>query len=184
MLGSAGGVGAYGEGSTSRNVSVAGGLTVYEKWNCRGVEKTAGMTKLAVRLISLVLAASLLAAAPPPEDLNGNADGAFEALAQTYYQQLFRTSPIYATNVGVHDYDGMLGDFSADAVKSQIATDKDYLTRLDGIDPTWLSLSVQLDQILLENRIRDRLLLAETLRDLAPQPRLLHPRRERRRSSR
>jgi uncharacterized protein (DUF885 family) len=121
------------------------------------------MTKLAVRLISLVLAASLLAAAPPPEDLNGNADGAFEALAQTYYQQLFRASPVYATNVGVHDYDGMIGDFSADAVKSQIATDKDYLTRLDGIDSSWLSPSVQLDQILLENRIRDRLLLAETL---------------------
>jgi uncharacterized protein (DUF885 family) len=120
------------------------------------------MTKLAFRLASLVLAASLLGAAQP-EEPSGNADGAYEALAQTYYQHLFRTNPVYATNMGVHDYDAQLGDFSADAVKKQVTADKDCLERLDGIDPQWLSPSVILDRTLLENRIQDRLLLADTL---------------------
>jgi uncharacterized protein (DUF885 family) len=117
------------------------------------------MTKLLLQSVSMILTASLLAVAAPAT----TADAAFASLAQNYFSDLFRLSPIYATNVGVHDYDAQLGDFSADGIAKQIATDHEYLTRVDAIDPTTLSPSVALDKTLLENRLHDRLLLSETL---------------------
>lgn len=114
------------------------------------------------RIVALVLAASLIGASPPPGGVS-DADAQYVALAHSYYYGNFRTSPIDATFVGVHDYDSQIGDFSAAAVATQLATDRDYLAKLAAIDRSALSPSVALDATLLENTLRDDLLLNGTL---------------------
>jgi len=120
------------------------------------------MRKPFARVLALTLACALLAAAPGPLT-SGTADAQYTALAQAYYDQQFRLSPIDATQVGVHDYDDQIGDFSAAGIAQQLAADRDYLAKLNSIDRTLLSPSVSLDRTLLEYTLRDDLLLNETL---------------------
>jgi uncharacterized protein (DUF885 family) len=109
-----------------------------------------------------MLSVALIGASPAAAGA-GSADAAYVALAQAYYAQTFKLSPIEATQVGVHDYDDQIGDFSAAGVAQQLAADHDYLAKLDAIDVTQLSPSVALDRTLLEYTLRDDLLLNETL---------------------
>ncbi len=119
------------------------------------------MTTIA-RSVSALLAVALVGASPSPAGA-GSADAAYVALAQGYYAQTFKLSPIEATQIGVHDYDDQIGDFSAAGIAQQLAADHDYLAKLDAIDATQLSPSVALDRTLLEYTLRDDLLLNDTL---------------------
>ncbi len=119
------------------------------------------MIATTTRILSFVLAASLLAT--PRVLAADSGDAAYATLAQAYYTGVFKLNPTYATNVGVHDYDDQLGDYSAAGVDKQIAYDRDYLAKVTAIDPASLSPSVALDRTLLENRLHDRILLADTL---------------------
>ncbi len=110
--------------------------------------------------VSLLLASSVLAAASPAPS---NGDAAYAALARTYYTESFAMSPIYATELGVHDYDSQIGDFSAQGIAKQLDVDRDYLAKLEAVDPATLSPSVALDRTLLEYSLRDDLLLNDTL---------------------
>jgi uncharacterized protein (DUF885 family) len=118
-----------------------------------------------------VLASSLLSLAAPAATLN-DADAAYVALAHSYYYGNFGVDPIDATHVGVHDYDDQIGDFSAAGIANQLATDHEYLAKLNAIDASSLSPSVALDRTLLKNTLLDDLLLNETLAQLIP--RMLH----------
>ena len=120
------------------------------------------MRKTLLRVCAAALAVSLLAAAPQSTPENGG-DAAYVTLAQNYYSESFRLDPIDATQVGVHDYDDRLGDYSAAGIAKQLAADREYLAKLDAIDPSQLSASVALDRTLLENTLRDDLLLNDTL---------------------
>lgn len=115
-----------------------------------------------VRSVSAILIVALAGVSPAPPAASG-ADAAYAELAQAYYAQQFRSSPIEATELGVHDYDDQIGDFSAGGIKAQLAADHEYLTKLDGSDRTQLSPSVALDRTLLEYSLRDDLLLNERL---------------------
>jgi uncharacterized protein (DUF885 family) len=119
------------------------------------------MIRTLVRTICLLWASTLFASAAPVSP--ANADASYVALAQSYYAENFRLEPIGATQVGVHDYDDQIGDFSAAGVAKQIAMDHEYLTKLDTISPSSLSAGVALDRTLLEYALRDDLLLNETL---------------------
>src|SRR5579863_1584158 len=120
------------------------------------------MRRVFVRSAALVLASALLAVSAPPASTN-EADAAYVALAQSYYSETFRLSPIEATQVGVHDYDDQIGDFSSAGVAKALSVDHEYLAKLVGIDPSRLSASVALDRTLLEDTLKDDLLLNETL---------------------
>jgi uncharacterized protein (DUF885 family) len=120
------------------------------------------MTNSIARVLSLALSCALLAAAPGPV-VAGSADAQYTTLAQAYYDQQFRTSPIDATFVGVHDYDEQIGGFSAAGISQELQTDRDYLAKLNAIDRSALSPSVALDWTLLSNTLNDDLLLNGTL---------------------
>lgn len=109
------------------------------------------------RFFAVVCAIALFGAAPT--GYPGSADDQYVALAREYFSKYFETSPIAATQAGVHTYDAQLGDFSAAGVRAQLQSDKEYLAALKGIDRSQLSPEVQLDAQLLENSLNDDLLL-------------------------
>ncbi|MGB6951941.1 MAG: DUF885 domain-containing protein [Candidatus Cybelea sp.] len=115
-----------------------------------------------MRIITSTLIALLICAAPAAQSA-GSADAQYESLAKAYYDESFRLSPIEATAVGVHDYDDQIGDFSADGVGTQLKSDRTYLEKLATIDRANLSSAVALDATLLENMLRDDLLLNDAL---------------------
>jgi uncharacterized protein (DUF885 family) len=127
------------------------------------------MIRSLARSTAAVLSFSLLAASPEPQAA-ASADAAYASLAQRYYTETFRQSPIEATQVGVHDYDDTVGDFSAAAFAKQLDTDRAYLQRLAAIDKTALSANGALDYTLLENSLRDDQLLNGALQEWRHNP--------------
>jgi uncharacterized protein (DUF885 family) len=120
------------------------------------------------RLVSVALAGALLGASPMPG--GGGADSQCEALANSYFMTVLKMNPLYATYVGLHDYDAQLGDFSAAGVASQVALDKDAWAKLQAIDRKALSPSVALDATLMGNQIQDDLLTNQTLQQWRHNP--------------
>ncbi len=114
--------------------------------------------------------ALLLFGASPGPAASGGGDSQYEALAQTYYAAEFRLNPIEATQVGVHEYDDQIGDFSPSGVAAQLTLDHTYLDRLAVLDRSSLSPSVALDATLLQYALRDDLLLNETLQQWRHNP--------------
>jgi uncharacterized protein (DUF885 family) len=93
----------------------------------------------------------------------GDGDTAFQALARSYFDEVFRASPTLATAVGVHDYDRELDRLAASDIAARIARDARYLERVTAVDAALLSPYVALDRTVLENKLRDNLLFDRTM---------------------
>ncbi len=93
----------------------------------------------------------------------GDAKKSYRALVDAYFGGIFKFEPHYATEIGIHDYDGMLPDMSPDGVKKQTKFLKDYLKKFEGFDGSALNEKDRLDLVLLVNQIRDRLLDLEEI---------------------
>ena len=111
------------------------------------------------RLPAALALAALLGASPAPPDPNA----AYTALARAYFDESFRANPVNATAAGVHDGDLQLGSFGAADLAAQVARDHRYLDRLAALDVAGLSPRTGLDRQMLENSLRDDLLLNETM---------------------
>jgi uncharacterized protein (DUF885 family) len=92
-----------------------------------------------------------------------SADARFAAIAHDYFYRGFAESPVSATTTGVHAYDTQVDDVSAAAVRAHLARERATLAALDGLDPYALSVDAALDRTMLENAIRDDLLLTGKL---------------------
>jgi len=127
------------------------------------------------RLVAVVALASLLGASPAPSpgpsaSPGANADAAYAALAKEYFGENFRANPVAATAAGLHDYDAQLGSYAAADYAAQIARDHRYLDRLAALDPAAMSPRGGLDRRMLENALRDDLLLNDTMQLWKHQP--------------
>jgi hypothetical protein len=126
----------------------------------------------------IVALAALLGAAPAPSpqpSASGasgaaGADAAYAALAKAYFAESFRANPVGATAAGIHEYDARLGSYGAADYAAQIARDHRYLDRLAALDPAAMSPRVGLDRRMLENALRDDLLLNGTMQVWKHQP--------------
>ena len=116
-----------------------------------------------LRLLSAGLTAVLLLGATSPTAAPDTQDAAYTALAQQYYTQWLQLNPVSAAQLGLHDYDAQLGDYSGKAVQAQLAHDQAFLDRLATIDRSKLSPEVKIDATLLEYTLRDDLLQNGTL---------------------
>jgi uncharacterized protein (DUF885 family) len=67
------------------------------------------------------------------------------ALIDEYLQLVFSADPIEATQLGLHDHDSTLGDYSAEAYTEEIANRQVFLSRLQAIDPTGLDANERMD---------------------------------------
>ena len=124
--------------------------------------------------VACIALAVLLGAGPAsssgPSTARSATDAAYAALARSYFDESFRAGPVGATAVGIHAYDARLGSYEEADYAAQIARDHRYLDRLAGIDPAGLSPRIALDRRMLENALRDDLLLNETMQQWKHQP--------------
>jgi uncharacterized protein (DUF885 family) len=67
------------------------------------------------------------------------ADKQLEDLAKERFNALMERNPVYATFLGLHEYDGLLGDPSRDALVADIQAARDYQSKLEAIDAAALS---------------------------------------------
>ena len=127
------------------------------------------------RAVAIVALAMLLGVAPAPSpqasaSSAAAADAAYTALAKAYFDENFRANPVGATAAGMHAYDTRLGSYSASDYAAQVARDHRYLDRLAGLDAAAMSPRAGLDRRMLENALRDDLLLNGTMQLWKHQP--------------
>ena len=125
------------------------------------------------RFLVAVAFAGLAGTMPAPslgQTTGAAADAAYTRLANAYFADQFRANPVYATSTGIHSYDAQLGSYEEGDYAQQIARDHRYLDRLAGFDPATMSPRIGLDRRMLENALRDDLLLNETMQLWRHQP--------------
>ncbi|MDH5824441.1 DUF885 domain-containing protein [Luteimonas sp. RD2P54] len=137
------------------------------------------------RLLALALLAALSACqrseappagstAPAPTE----ADAAVDAVADARFAQLsqraldgwFAVSPVSATQIGDHRYDGELDDLSAEGRARALELARELLAELDAIDAARLSRENQVDAAILRNQLEGEIWTAETLQSWAWDP--------------
>ncbi len=127
------------------------------------------------RFFAVVALAALLGASPAPStepsaSSAATADAAYAALAKAYFDENFRANPVSATATGIHAYDAQLGSYGAADYAAQLARDRRYLDRLGALDTAALSPRAGLDRRMLENALRDDLLINQTMQQWKHQP--------------
>ncbi len=117
---------------------------------------------------ALLLALSALTAhaAPAPTA----ADARFEALGRRFVDEFGRYSPVAATQLGDHRYDGEIEDLSATGRARTLAWNKELLGQLQGIDRAQLSRANQVDAAMLDNQLRYSIWTEERLRNWSWDP--------------
>lgn len=92
-------------------------------------------------------------------------DQQFEQLTERYIDEFPALSPVSATRLGDHRFDGRLDEIGAESRAQEQAFCRNYLEQLRKIDPTRLSRANQVDHALLEYELEGRLWELETLRE-------------------
>lgn len=94
-------------------------------------------------------------------------------LAKKYYQFLYKTSPVFATYLGVHKYDHLLGDFSKLSIERDVREFKKFLVTSNKLHETSLkNLSDRIDLKLLKSDIELNILSLEKFKDWQKNPNL------------
>jgi uncharacterized protein (DUF885 family) len=91
----------------------------------------------------------------------------FVEVSDQYFDQVFfKYEPSNATQTGLHQYDGLLEDYSRQAIDEQITALKTFQKRIEAIEPDNKpeSFVPRTDRDLVLNNIRSQLLTLETIR--------------------
>lgn len=122
-------------------------------------------------LLALValFAASVMAPSPAVAGA-APADVKFEALGKRYVDEVGRYSPIAATQLGDHRFDGEFDDMGAAGRARTLAWTRELLGQLQAIDRPALARANQVDAAILENQLRYAVWSEETFRDWSWDP--------------
>ncbi len=118
-------------------------------------------------LLLLVLGMALQPAAVAAA---AGADQRFDALSKRYIDEFGTYSPVSATQLGDHRFDGDLDDLGAAGRARTLAWVKGVLGELQGIDHAQLSRANQVDAAMLENQLRYAVWSEEKYRDWSWDP--------------
>jgi uncharacterized protein (DUF885 family) len=121
-------------------------------------------------LLTWLAALTLAWFVAPVQAAPAGADARFEALAKRYVEEFGRYSPVYATQLGDHRYDGQLDDLSAEGRTRTLAWNKELLAELGAIDRSKLSRANQVDAAVLDNQLRYSVWGEERYRDWSWDP--------------
>ncbi len=97
-------------------------------------------------------------------------DQHFDKVATRFIKQWPALSPISATLLGDHRFDGLVDEISESARSNQRALLRHYVAELDRIDPTKLSRESQVDYQLLRHHLRGELWSLDELQEWAWNP--------------
>ncbi|MEZ5470042.1 MAG: DUF885 domain-containing protein [Lysobacterales bacterium] len=93
------------------------------------------------------------AQAPVSVTADAQSDARFAELSARWVDGRMRLSPLYATAIGDHRFDGDIDDLSADGRRAAAEFSQKLLTELSAIDSTALSRENQVDALILRNQL-------------------------------
>ncbi|MCP5476594.1 MAG: DUF885 domain-containing protein [Rhodanobacteraceae bacterium] len=93
------------------------------------------------------------AQAPVSVTAEAQSDARFTELSARWVDGRMRLSPLYATAIGDHRFDGDIDDLSADGRRAAAEFSQKLLTELSAIDSTALSRENQVDALILRNQL-------------------------------
>jgi uncharacterized protein (DUF885 family) len=94
----------------------------------------------------------------------------FQQMAYEFLQGLYQAHPVWATDIGEHQYDDLIDDYSQRAIQEEILRLRLYMDRMKSIDTLKLDAVNQVDYKILQNEIADQLLRYEELRPYQNSP--------------
>lgn len=94
----------------------------------------------------------------------------FDAYARKFLDWYYAAHPVRATELGVHEGDGLLPDLSREGVQGRISTLLDWLQKQEDLEPGMLEMPDQIDFRIIEYGIRAELLDLEEIRAWEHQP--------------
>lgn len=103
-------------------------------------------------------------------DKNAELKKSFNLLIDSYFDGVFKFQPHYATEIGVHEYDGQMPDLTANGIKNHDKFLKDYLKKFEQFDAKALSQNEKLDLVLVINQIKSQLLELNEVADYKRKP--------------
>ena len=115
----------------------------------------------------LALVAPLLAHADPAA---GSGTAAYAAVTTRIFDEYYRANPTAATDLGLHQYDGQLEDYSRAAVDREVVEIGGQIAALSAIDPATLSTDDRLDREWLLGWLEARRLYLTDVRAWARDP--------------
>lgn len=135
-------------------------------------------TLLAATLITALAACQKSEAPTAPADAGATAattdtakaDAAFAELSKRALDGWLQLSPVSATQIGEHRYDGELDDLSAAGRQKGLDFSKKILADLDALDVATISRENQVDAAILRNQLQYDIWTSETLQSWAWDP--------------
>jgi uncharacterized protein (DUF885 family) len=91
---------------------------------------------------------------PEPAADRGPLDDALYDLVESRFVRLVRDNPVFATAIGFHDDDDLLGDGSRDQVIAELTAEKAHLASIEGLDPAGLSIEARFERDLEIHNLR------------------------------
>jgi len=133
-------------------------------------------------LLSLALLAALAGCQPADTTSNApaaagqageaTADAAFAELSKRALDTWMQHSPVSATQIGDHRYDGQIDDLSAEGQQATLAAYKALLADLDKLDIARLGRENQVDAAILRNQLQSEIWNAEVLKSAQWDPQM------------
>ena len=114
--------------------------------------------------------ASATGASPAAAESTAAADAGFSDLSKRALEGWLQLSPVSATQIGEHRYDGQLDDLSAAGRQKGLEFGKKMLAELDALDVAQLSRENQVDAAILRNQLQYDVWSTETLQSWAWDP--------------
>ncbi len=101
---------------------------------------------------------------PPSRADAGPLDEPFYDLVEARFQRVVREDPVYATGIGLHQDDDLLGDGSREAVLGELEADRRHLAEVERLDDAGLSVAARFDRDLEVHNVRQAIFRADELR--------------------
>src|SRR6185312_7676700 len=133
-------------------------------------KRRAALYLLALRMLIGLLAGALAGCTvhpptPPPPAQPSAADMSFDEISNRYLHDMLALTPVAATALGEHRYDGMLDDVSVAGNERRTGLARELLGQLEALDRGSLSRAHQVDAQLLTNELEYQIWRTEKLQE-------------------
>ncbi|HEV8404129.1 MAG TPA: DUF885 domain-containing protein [Candidatus Limnocylindrales bacterium] len=101
---------------------------------------------------------------PAPAAEPGPLDEQLYDLVEARFGRLIRDNPVFATAIGLHQDDDLLGDGSREALMAELGAEQAHLARIEALDPAGLSPAAAFERDLEAHNVRRAIFDADVLR--------------------